>query len=100
MRVLTTGVVVLALLVGAAVVALSFQPSSSALCAQESGGGTPPVGGDPEPDEAIVQEILEILLADQPGGGVAGEALEDEVMDLIAQLTPDRTFELGRSECY
>ena len=99
MRILTTGLVVLALLVGAAVVALSLQPSSSALCAQEPGGGTPPVGGGPEPDEAIVQEILEILLAAQPAGGIAGEALEDEVMDLMLQLTPDHTFELGVSEC-
>ncbi|MCH8850729.1 MAG: hypothetical protein IIC89_07880 [Chloroflexi bacterium] len=46
-----------------------------------------------------MQEILEILLAAQPAGGIAAEALEDEVMDLMLQLTPDHTFELGRSEC-
>lgn len=55
------------------------------------------MGEGPEPDDPIVQEILALLLAANPAGGIAGEPAEDEALVLIGQLTPDRTFELGGS---
>ena len=96
------GIGILASLIGVAVVALALHSSFSSSCGQDAGAGanaSPPVGTTtPEPDAAIADQILLFLLSANPAGGAAGEAQEEELRPLIAQLTPDAIVTGGAPE--